>query len=110
MIVKSKTDGNKVPYSVDGYVVTFNDQLSVDVSELQEDYPVHVSVYGDDTGALTLDFSKAKSYVAELDIPAKKYNVVQSLLVFDDSETENREEIPLSMGDVTITLWGGWNE
>mgnify|MGYP007101836376 CR=1 FL=1 len=100
MIVIEKNAGPKIPYEVNGTVITFDDELSLELSEYQKDDPVHKDICYDADGDLQIGTKGAKRYVAELDIPARQYETV-----LDEDNNEVQEPKPLDMDEVTLTLW-----
>lgn len=106
MIVLEKNEGAKIPYDVTGTKVCFDDDLTINLAKREEDDPVHIDVCHDEDGALVIGAAAGRTYVAEIDIPAREYV---------DKETEEkdmdgkpvvvREPLPLDMEKVTLTLW-----
>ena len=98
MIIVDKNEGRKIGYAVEETVITFgNDELTLDLAELQEEEPVHVTVCYTKRHTLTTGRGGI-TYVAEIDIPAIEYAESQE-------EEGGMEPLPLDMEKVTLTLW-----
>lgn len=98
MIVINKNDGTKIPYEVTGKKICFDDDLTINLSKRQEDWPVHIDVCYDDDGCLVIGAAAGRAYVAEIDIPAKEYEN-------SEGEDEAPAAKPLDMDNVTLSLW-----
>jgi hypothetical protein len=104
MIIREKNRGSYISYKLSGTELTFrNKELVLDLTEFQHDYPAHVDISEDDKGRLVT--GPAHRYMAELDIPARVYNVSAGEkddlgfpLLYKTAE-------PLDMDEVTLTLW-----
>lgn len=99
MIIIEKNEGTKIPYSVSGTKVTFNDDLTINLASREQDWPVHIDICYDEDRALVIGAAAGRAYVAEIDIPARQYTEEEV-----DGETQ-RVPIPLDMDTVTLTLW-----
>lgn len=99
MIIIEKNEGAKIPYSVNGAKVTFNDDLTINLASREQDWPVHIDICYDEDRALVIGAAAGRAYVAEIDIPARQYTEEEV-----DGETQ-RVPIPLDMDTVTLTLW-----
>lgn len=98
MIVIEKNEGPKIPYTVTGKKVTFDDDLTVNLASRQRDWETDVDVCSDEDGNLVLGAAAGRYYVAQLTIPAKQYTE-------PEGEDEAPQPIPLDMDDVTLALW-----
>lgn len=103
MIIIEKNIGPKIPYEEDGTKVCFDDDLTINLKKRQADDPVHIDICYDDDRELVIGAAAGRSYVAELDIPAKEYE-------FHEPENEGEEAdpptpIPLDMNKVVLSLW-----
>jgi hypothetical protein len=99
MIIIEKNEGTKIPYSVSGTKVTFNDDLTINLASREQDWPVHIDICYDEDRALVIGAAAGRAYVAEIDIPARQYT---------EEEVEGevqRIPVPLDMDKVTLTLW-----
>lgn len=99
MIIIEKNEGTKIPYEVSGTTITFDDELSLKLSKLQKDDPVHKDICYDEDGDLCIGTKEGKYYVAEIDIPAIEYETE------GEGEEEHLVPKPLVMDEVTLTLW-----
>lgn len=108
MIVVEKNQGTKIPYEVDGTRITFADDLSINLSKREEDWPVHIDVCSGATGELVIGAAAGRAYVAEIDIPARQYVDTEAPATLAEGEEitqPQREAVPLDMETVTLTLW-----
>lgn len=98
MIIIDKNAGPKIGHTEDGTAITFgNNELTLDLAELQEEEPVHVTICYTKRHTLTTGRGGI-TYVAEIDIPAIEYTESQG-------EEGGMEPLPLDMEKVTLTLW-----
>ncbi len=94
--VVEKNEGKKIEWEQSGTRLYFgDDELMLNAAKYQKDWPVSVDVCKDRAGNLTIGTESALRYVAQVKIPAAQYT----------EDVENREQLPLDMGDVTLTLW-----
>lgn len=99
MIIVNKNEGQKIPYAVIGTLLVFNEELSLDLSKYERDFPVHLDICRNEFEMLTVGVSK--KYVAEIEIPARVYEEVET---GEEYPTE-LVPVPLDMDTVTLTLW-----
>jgi hypothetical protein len=99
MIIIEKNEGPKIPYSVNGTRVSFNDDLTINLANREQDWPVHIDICYDEDRTLVIGAAAGRAYVAEIDIPARQYTEEEV-----DGETQ-RVPVPLDMDTVTLTLW-----
>lgn len=107
MIVIEKNKGTKIPYSVSGTRINFDDgMLTMKLERYQKDWPIHKDICMDADGNLTMGVGDGLFYVAEVDIPAKEYE--EQVMAMEEPETEGTAPSakPLDMNKVTLTLWG----
>lgn len=106
--------GPKVEWRQNGCKLIFgDDDLTFRCDTRQRDYPVHEDICVDDNGNLKIGVGKY--YVAQVDIPARKYAETEPEATepAEDSPenagpAENagqREAIPLDMSDVVLSLF-----
>lgn len=102
MIIVDKNEGRKIEYAVEETVITFGvNELTLDLAELQEEEPVHVTICY--TKRHTLTTGKGGiTYVAEIDIPAIEYTYPDP---GEGEEEPGPVPVPLDMEKVTLTLW-----
>ena len=109
MIVVEKNEGTKIPYSVEETKITFNDDLTINLSKRQQDWPVHIDICFNEDKELVIGAAAGRSYVAEIDIPEREYATTEEA----EHTSENTEKsgaatsepLPLDMDKVTLTLW-----
>ena len=76
MIVIEKNEGEKIPYTQNGTVISFADgRLSLDCALYQKDWGVHLDVCENSDGNLVMGTESGQKYVAQLDIPAREYQI-----------------------------------
>ncbi len=108
MIVREINEGPKISYEVDGTKICFDDDLSLNLAKREEDSPVHIDICRDSDGLLVIGKTLARDYVAQLDIPSRKYKttiVPDETAPGEEKTREEREPLPLDMDTVTLTLW-----
>ena len=99
MIITEKSKGRKIDCAVDGTVIVFGDEeLTLDLAELQDDWDVHITVCYTKKHRLTTGRGGI-TYVAEIDIPTREY-------VESEEEDGGSVPAPLDMESVTLALWG----
>lgn len=95
MIIVEKNTGVKIPYEVAGAKITFDDDLTINLKKRESDSDEHIDVCFDHDGNLAIGAAAGRAYVAEIDIPARKYIETE----------EGVEPVPLDMDTVTLALW-----
>ena len=103
MIINEKNKGRKIPYSVGSTKVTFDDDLTINLTKREKDYPEHIDICSDVDGNLVVGASVGRRYVAEIDIPARRYE--KSTVDVEGEEQEILLPAPLDMNTVTLSLW-----
>lgn len=106
MIIQYKTpeaENNHIPYETSGKKIIFDDDLSINLQKREKDDPVHIDVCFDTDDELCIGAAAGWAYVAEIDIPARRYEDVP-VEGGEEGETQ-REPVPLDMDLVTLTLW-----
>lgn len=99
MIIREKNAGRKIEYEVSGNRITFDDDLSLNLQKREEDEHTHIDICRTATRELIIGAGGARRYVAEIDIPARRYIETE-----EDGEPV-REAVPFDMDNVTLTLW-----
>ena len=97
MNVIEKNVGPKIDYRVEGTKITFRDEMMLDLSKYERDYPVHLDLCENRDRILVMGLSDY--YVAQLDIPERQY--VEKTV----GEETVRTPVPFDMSRVTLTLW-----
>ena len=103
MIIVEKNEGPKIPYTVRTTKVTFDDDLQINLAKREKDWAEHIDVCADDEGNLVIGAAVGRRYVAEIDIPARRYETEEV-----EIEGETQEQlipVPLDMNTVTLSLW-----
>ena len=109
MKIVEKNVGEKIDYSVRGTKLNINDELILDLARYERDFDVHIDISEDWAEMLTMGLSDR--YVAQIDIPARQYNEIETHSEEEPeegtAEGENiiLEAVPFSMANVTLTLW-----
>lgn len=102
--VIEKNEGKKIAFEQSGTRLYFgDDELMVNAAKYQKDWPVEVDICKDKAGNLTIGTDSALRYVAQIMIPAAKYNEITE--GEGEEMTVTRELIPLDMGAVELHLW-----
>lgn len=107
MNIIHKNDGAKVPYTISGSRLTIDDQVTYNLTRYERDEASHIDVCRDKRGNLVSGVipGTAERYVAQIDIPARKYTYVPDGVDADGRPKEKKEAVPLDMESVTLTLW-----
>ncbi len=115
MIIVEKNEGPKIPYSVRSTKITFDDDLTINLAKREKDDPVHIDICADRDGELVIGAAAGRRYVAEIDIPARRYEEQPDPEPAPDLEEPDEGEpdeggtapvpIPLDMDLVTLSLW-----
>lgn len=117
MTVIEKNSGAKIPYEVVKNKICFDDDLTINLAKREDDRDVHIDVCYDSYGELVIGAAAGRSYVAEIDIPARRYTQPEPIEEVTADGEENAEggtrmgnstpaePIPFSMDSVTLTLW-----
>lgn len=116
--VIEKNPGEKIAWEQSGTRLFFgDDELMLNVAKYQKDWHVQVDICADENSNLVIGTGTGRYYVAQVDIPAIKYEEVEDEAE-EASESENEDEentqqtpakqmipLPLDMADVILTLW-----
>ena len=102
MIVHEKNPGAKIPYEVTGTKLCLDDDLTINLAKREEDWPVHIDVCLGQDRELVIGAAAGRTYVAEIDIPARKYQQVEPT---GEEEQGGSVPLPLNMDLVELTLW-----
>lgn len=113
MIVVNKNEGPKIPYSVRTTKITIDDDLTINLAKREKDDPVHIDICADHDGELVIGAAAGRRYVAEIDIPARRYEEQPEPEPSGDEEPDEGMDdegtppvpIPLDMNTVTLSLW-----
>lgn len=112
IIYRPDESGEKIPFEINGNKVTFDDELTLNLSRYERDDPAHIDVCRDKFGNLVTGVipGVAESYVAQLDIPAREYVEVPdpdyTPASEDDGEEHTKPEpVPFNLDKCTMTLF-----
>jgi hypothetical protein len=110
MIVKrlgSDTD-TYADFSVEGNVITFSDQLDIDLESEEQDDEVNIPICSNGT-EYHRDLHPGCAYVAQIIIPPRKYDIDYVDVENQESgEFESKEvklPIPFDVENVVLRLW-----
>lgn len=103
MIVIHKNEGPKIPYSVRTTKITFDDDLQINLAKREQDWAVHIDVCADEDGCLVVGAAAGRRYVAEIDIPPRRYE--EGSEIVNEGEEPEPVPVPLDMNTVTLSLW-----
>lgn len=105
IIAKHIGQGPFIPYKVVNGVLVFGDnELSVNLPEQEEDFPVHIDICEDEKGRLLIGASYR--YVAQIDIHSRIYRLDKTGSIDETGIPfiEKKEE-PFRIENVVLTLW-----
>lgn len=114
--VVEKNEGKKIPYEVSGNKLTFDDDLTINLAKRESDSAVHIDVCYDDDKNLVIGAPAGRRYIAEIDIPAREYDVktvpnpdykegdVDGMM--NPKTITERTPKAFNIDRVTLTLWG----
>lgn len=101
--VINMNDGTKIAYEIFGNKIIFNDELMLNLEKYERDDDIHIDVCMDEFGCLCMGL--ARNYVAQIDIPARKYNFVENGKDEQNNPKFDKVAVPFNMENVIITLW-----
>ena len=113
-VIKNPENGkNFVEYEVKGTKIFFGDsEIMADLQKKERDDDVKIDVCKDYLGGLTFGSYGARTYVAQIYIPARKYTDTEVENPDYKPEDENSQEriiehvpVPFSMDNVELTLF-----
>lgn len=104
MEIINANEGTKIGYEVTGNKIIFDDELMLNLEKYERDDPMHIDVCRDEFGCLCMGL--ATRYVAQIDIPAREYNYIETEAE-DENENKKTEKVavPFDIDNVTLTLW-----
>jgi hypothetical protein len=103
MKIVEKNEGTKSPYSLTDSKLTLNDELTLDMSKYERDFPVHLDVCRNAYGMLTMGLSS--NYVAQIDIPARSYTLQDNGVDVNGIQQQIKVPVAFSHDNATLTLW-----
>lgn len=95
--------GTKIDYEIMGNKIIFNDELMLNLEKYEHDDPMHIDVCMDEFGCLCMGL--ANNYVAQIDIPARKYQYVEDSVDEEGHTKYNKVAVPFDIKKIVITLW-----
>lgn len=105
MMIIDKNEGLKIAYTVDGSRITFGDELTLNLTKYQRDWPVTIDICRNKDNMLVIGIGAGLHYVAQISIPAIEYTTVELVAPEVGGGGLAPEQIPLDMIKVTLTLW-----
>ena len=107
MNIIHKNEGTKIPYTVSGSKITFDDEVMYNLTKYERDEASHIDLCRDKFGNLVSGVipGMAERYVAQIDIPARRYNYVPDGVDANGNPKQKQVAEPLDMERVTLTLW-----
>lgn len=119
MVVRTMPEGaeNVIEHEEMGNNLSLNDgDTIINLKKREKDFDVHIDFCFDEFGMLINGVGEgAQKYVAQIDIPARKYEEkTEENPDFDENEEETetnkktitkRIPVPFSMDNVVLTLW-----
>ena len=102
MKVIEMNEGVKIPYEVNGNKITFNDEIMLNLEKKEADADVHIDISTDDFGGLITGIGR--DYVAQIDIPARAYEEIESEDAENAEGTDNTGDSPAMSGSNTIRV------
>lgn len=109
MIIQYKNEGKYIPYDINGTKLTLDDELTLNLARYERDADAHIDICCDADGYLVVSAATGARYVAEIDIPARRYTVVTTEFDGDgEGETSSQSTatpFPFDVDTVTLSLW-----
>ncbi len=102
MKVIEMNEGAKIPYEVNGNKITFNDEIMLNLEKKEADADVHIDISTDDFGGLITGIGR--DYVAQIDIPARAYEEIESEDAENAEGTDSTGDSPAMSGGNTIRV------
>lgn len=102
MKVIEMNEGVKIPYEVNGNKITFNDEIMLNLEKKEADADVHIDISTDDFGGLITGIGR--DYVAQIDIPARAYEEIESEDAENAEGTDSTGDSPAMFGGNTIRV------
>lgn len=97
-----KQQGQPTPdFSASGHLIVV-EGLSVDCDELQKDTPQVIEVRSSPSGAM---IGGNGAYLAQILIPARKYEEVESVSEDGEEVEKERVALPIDHNAIEVTLW-----
>ena len=96
-----KNQGSKIDYIINDQELILGNELSLNLTQYEKDFPVHLDICSNKNGFLTLMLGE--KYVAQIDIGPRQYIYPKP----NDNEEEEPSKValPFDISRVTLTLW-----
>lgn len=105
MIIEEKNSGKKIDYEVNDARLTLNEELTINLEKYEMDADVNIDICVDSRGFLTMGVTNNTiRYVAQIVIPARKYEEIESIV--DDETVITRNAVEFNVNKCTLVLWG----
>lgn len=109
MVEVIKAEGEKITYEVVGNIININDEFTMNLAKMQRDFDVSIDVVRNSMGMLVTSVGQdLGNYVAQIFIPAREYELVESETMKNEDGEPEFERVPQAF-DVemcVISLWG----
>lgn len=107
MKTKFVPEGGKkfIDYEITGDIITFKNELSLNLNARERDYDVAVDICMDKTNALVCGTAAGLKYVAQIFIPARTYIEVDGEPDIEGNPTTALEPVPFNVDNCTLSLW-----
>jgi hypothetical protein len=110
--IVEKNEGTKIEFAQSGTKLIFGDEeIMINAAKYQRDWPVQVDICADDNRNLVVGVGAGRYYVAQVDIPAVKYEEQEASETTSEGEKAAQEQEKTSvakeidMSGVVVTLW-----
>lgn len=102
--------GEKIPYTTSGTKITFDNELTLNLSKLERDFDVEIDICIDKYDMIVTGLGIR--YAAQIEIPARQYSYTEQENPDYDPDDENSQEtitvaeaVSFSMSNVTLKLY-----
>lgn len=104
MIIREKNHDTVKYHNLAGTEISFRDgDITIDLAKYEQDYPVHIDISADEKDKLVT--GPANRYMAEIDIPARTYEITAGAKDDLGFPLLTKTARPLDTEKVTLTLW-----
>jgi len=109
MIIVNKNEGPKIDYDIKDTAtkktICFDDDLTINLKKREQDWAVHIDICHDADGELVIGTAAGRRYVAEIDIPPRRYEEVPDEVGEGEEPSSHLEPLPLDLDLCTLSLW-----
>lgn len=99
MIIVEKNVGPKISFEIFGKSICFDGDVTINLAKREKDYAEHIDICYDEDKNLVIGAAAGRAYVAEIDIPPRRYEEVEI-----EGETQ-LVPVPLDIDTCTLSLW-----